>query len=121
MQVQLNTYADYLLKAGSNLIPSDIFNKIPELDSQILVSDPICYVKIVDIFTDDILYICEVAKMEEEIEFFGYQYNPCDNEFRELYFSLSHLVSQIDTILPYNRDESFKPTKLSVLKGSINE
>lgn len=114
MQVQLENYSDYLLKvASANLLPIEIFNQLPELDSQILESDPMVYLKIVDEYTDDILYIIEASKTDDDIELFGYLFNPLNNEMSEVTFDLSSLVNQIDTIMPYKRDESFIPCRLS--------
>ena len=82
MEVQLKTYSDYLLKVSNDsLIPSSVFSQIPELDAQILDSDPTIYAKIFDTFTNDVIYIAEASQLEEEVEFFGFVYNPNDLSF----------------------------------------
>jgi hypothetical protein len=117
MEVQLNTYSDYLLKVSNEmLIPSSVFSQIPELDSQILDSDPTIYAKIFDTFTNDVIYIAEASQLEEEVEFFGFVYNASEGEFTESFMSLSSLVDSKDTIFPYQFDFAFSPVKLSDLK-----
>ena len=117
MEVQLKTYSDYLLKVSNDtLIPSSVFSQIPELDAQILDSDPTIYAKIFDTFTNDVIYIAEASQLEEEVEFFGFVYNPNEGDFKETYLSLSSLVDSKDTVFPYQFDSTFSPVKLSDLK-----
>lgn len=117
MEVQLKTYSDYLLKVSNDsLIPSSVFSQIPDLDSQILESDPVIYAKIFDTFTNDVIYIAEASQFEEEVEFFGFVFNPNEGEYKETYFTLSSLVDSRDTVFPYQFDSAFSPVKLSDLK-----
>lgn len=116
MNIALETYADYIVKQSDKfLIPVSVLDKLPELDSQILESDPIVQCKIEDIFTGDTLYIIEGTKFEEEFELFGYIVN--GSETTPAYFELSSLINQIETIFPYSYDASFVPTRFSELKG----
>ena len=116
MNIALETYADYIVKQSDKfLIPVSVLNKLPELDSQILESDPIVQCKIDDIFTGDTLYIIEGTKFEEEFELFGYIVNK--GETTPAYFDLSSMINQIETIFPYSYDASFVPTRFSELKG----
>lgn len=118
MQEQLSTFSDYLIKkSNESLIPASVLATIPELDSQILESDPIIYAKVNDQFTGDIVYIAEASKHEDDVDLFCFIDNPTEGSFTESYLPLSTLVSQIDTIFPYAFDSSFVPAPLSVCKG----
>ncbi len=94
------------------LLTNELIKILPPLYSTENVKDPIVQCKF---FTPDSSWSWYVLEFDKTNEiFFGYV---CGFE-RELgYFSLAELESVKGTLgLPIERDTSFKPTKLSVIK-----
>lgn len=97
----------------NKLIPNELLKNIPELYEAEEQNDPIAYVKL---FLDGwTWYITEIISMDKNI-CFGYVESPfCSGELG--YFSLEEIKSIKGTLgIGVERDLSFKPTKLSVIK-----
>lgn len=97
----------------SKLIPNTLLEVIPNLYSTEDVKDPICHIKL---FTPDsnwTWYIIETSKEDKNL-CFGYVIG---HESELGYFNLDELENLTGPLgLPIERDTSFTPTLLSVLK-----
>ena len=93
------------------LIPQEIKELIPKLYETEEQNDPIAYVKLfLDAWT---WYITELS-IDNNI-CFGYVISPFESELG--YFSLNEIKSTKGSLgLSVERDLSFKPTKLSIIK-----
>ena len=96
------------------LIPNKLLSDIPDLYTQENVTDPLCRIKL---FTPDsswTWYIIELSKDDNDL-CFGYVMG-LENELG--YFNLSEIEAIKGSLgLPVERDTSFTPTLLSVVKG----
>lgn len=93
------------------LIPQEIKNKIPKLYETEEQNDPIAYVKL---FLDGWTWYITELSIDNNI-CFGYVISPFGAELG--YFSLNEIKSIKGSLgLSLERDLSFKPTKLSIIK-----
>ena len=93
------------------LIPQEIKNKIPKLYETEEQNDPIAYVKL---FLDGWTWYITELSIDNNI-CFGYVISPFGAELG--YFSLNEIKSIKGSLgLSVERDLSFKPTKLSIIK-----
>lgn len=118
MQEQLS-YSNYLV--NKSFIPKDILEQIPSFMSQANDSNPMLYVRIIDDFTGDNLYIAESNQHDDDVDFYGFLFNPLDIEHQDLEFHLSDFVNQEDTLFPYRIDNDFVPVRLSEVIGDNYE
>ena len=98
----------------SNLIPQNLINTIPELYDTQDLKDPICQIKLFLADSSFTWYIIELDRAD-----LNTCYGFVDGLERELgYFSLDELESVRGLFgLKVERDLSFKPTRLSKVKG----
>jgi hypothetical protein len=95
----------------SNLIPKDLLDTIPKLYDTEDIKDPIVHVKL---FLDGWTWYITELSIDEDI-CFGYVVSPFERELG--YFSLNEIQSIKGSLgLEVERDLSFKPTKLSIIK-----
>ena len=93
------------------LIPKELLNQIPKLYETEDEIDPIAYVKL---FIDGWTWYITEFSIDKNI-CFGYVISPFESELG--YFSLNEIKSIKGSLgLGVERDLSFKPTKLSVIK-----
>ena len=93
------------------LIPQEIKELIPKLYETEKQNDPIAYVKL---FLDGWTWYITELSIDNNI-CFGYVISPFESELG--YFSLNEIKSIKGTLgLSVERDLSFKPTKLSIIK-----
>ena len=93
------------------LIPQEIKELIPKLYETEEQNDPIVYVKL---FLDGWTWYITELSIDNNI-CFGYVISPFESELG--YFSLNEIKSIKGTLgLSVERDLSFKPTKLSIIK-----
>jgi hypothetical protein len=98
----------------STLIPKEFSETIPDLYETEESLDPICHVKLFLPSTNWTWYVTEISKQDHNI-CFGYVVG-LENELG--YFSLEELESlQTSLGVSIERDESFKPTPLSMIKA----
>ncbi|NBT88503.1 MAG: hypothetical protein EBT51_09405 [Flavobacteriaceae bacterium] len=118
MQEQL-TYSNYLI--NKSFIPKNILEQIPTALSPSECANPMLYVKIIDDFSGDTLYIAESKQHDDDVDFYGFIFNPLDIEHQDLEFKLSDFVNQEETLFPYRIDNDFVPVRLSEVIGDNNE
>lgn len=96
----------------SELIPKDLLNQIPKLYETEEQNDPIVYFKL---FIDGWIWYITEFSIDKNI-CFGYVISPfCSGELG--YFSLEEIKSIKGSLgIGVERDLSFKPTRLSVIK-----
>ncbi len=93
------------------LIPQEIKELIPKLYETEKQNDPIAYIKL---FLDGWTWYITELSIDNNI-CFGYVISPFESELG--YFSLNEIKSIKGTLgLSVERDLSFKPTKLSIIK-----
>ena len=93
------------------LIPQEIKDLIPKLYETEKQNDPIAYIKL---FLDGWTWYITELSIDNNI-CFGYVISPFESELG--YFSLNEIKSIKGTLgLSVERDLSFKPTKLSIIK-----
>jgi hypothetical protein len=100
----------------NKLIPKNLLNRIPKLYETEEQKDPIAYVKL---FLDGWTWFITEFSMDKNI-CFGYVISPfCSGELG--YFSLDEIRSLQGTLsIGVERDLSFKPTKLSIIKKAAS-
>jgi len=95
----------------NKLIPKNLLNRIPKLYETEEQNNPIAYVKL---FLDDWTWFITEISIDNNI-CFGYVISPFGAELG--YFSLEEIKSIKGTLgIGVERDLSFKPTKLSIIK-----
>ena len=95
----------------NKLIPKNLINRISKLYETEEQNDPIAYVKL---FLDDWTWFITEISIDNNI-CFGYVISPFGAELG--YFSLEEIKSIKGTLgIGVERDLSFKPTKLSIIK-----
>ena len=95
----------------NKLIPKNLLNRIPKLYETEEQNNPIAYVKL---FLDGWTWFITEISMDNNI-CFGYVISPFGAELG--YFSLEEIKSIKGTLgIGVERDLSFKPTKLSIIK-----
>jgi len=95
----------------NKLIPKNLLNRIPKLYETEEQTDPIAYVKL---FIDGWTWFITEISIDNNI-CFGYVISPFGAELG--YFSLEEIKSIKGTLgIGVERDLSFKPTKLSIIK-----
>lgn len=95
------------------LIPKNLLNRIPKLYETEEQIDPIAYVKL---FLDGWTWFITEISIDNNI-CFGYVISPFGAELG--YFSLEEIKSIKGTLgIGVERDLSFKPTRLSKIKGA---
>ncbi len=93
------------------LIPQEIKNKIPKLYETEKQNDPIVYVKL---FLDGWTWYITELSIDNNI-CFGYVISPFESELG--YFSLNEIKSIKGSLgLSVERDISFKPTALAIIR-----
>lgn len=96
------------------LIPHELLHTIPDLYETEETPDPICHVKLFLPGTNWTWYVTELSRQDHNL-CFGYVIG-LESELG--YFSLAELEElQTSVGLAVERDESFKPTLLSVIKN----
>lgn len=96
------------------LIPQVLLHTIPDLYATEDISDPICHVKLFLPSTQWTWYITEISQQNHSL-CFGYVIGH-ENELG--YFSLEELEGLQSSLgISVERDESFQPTPLSVIKA----
>lgn len=97
------------------LIPKELINTIPKLYETEEQTDPIAYVKL---FLDGWTWFITEISIDKNI-CFGYVISPfCSGELG--YFSLEEIKSIQGSLgIGVERDLSFKPTKLSIIKKAF--
>jgi Protein of unknown function (DUF2958) len=94
-----------------DLVPRELRNALPPLDSQEGVSDPIVYARFQSRDTNWIWYVTEGSPQDDDFLFFGLVIGL---EIEWGYFSLSELTeARPPWEFPIERDLHFKPTSLS--------
>ena len=95
----------------NKLIPKNLLNRIPKLYKTEEQNDPVAYIKL---FLDGWTWYITELSIDNNI-CFGYVISPFESELG--YFSLNEIKSIKGTLgLSVERDLSFKPTKLSIIK-----
>ncbi|MGE0052010.1 MAG: DUF2958 domain-containing protein [Arcobacter sp.] len=95
----------------NKLIPKNLLNRIPKLYETEEQNNPIAYVKL---FLDGWTWFITEISIDNNI-CFGYVISPFGTELG--YFSLEEIKSIKGTLgIGVERDLSFKPTKLSIIK-----
>ena len=95
----------------NKLIPKNLLNRIPKLYETEEQNNPIAYVKL---FLDGWTWFITEISIDNDI-CFGYVISPFGAELG--YFSLEEIKSIKGTLgIGVERDLSFKPTKLSIIK-----
>ncbi|EFU69571.1 conserved hypothetical protein [Aliarcobacter butzleri JV22] len=95
----------------NKLIPKNLLNRIPKLYETEEQNNPIAYVKL---FLDGWTWFITEISIDNNI-CFGYVISPFGAELG--YFSLEEIKSIKGTLgIGVERDLSFKPTKLSIIK-----
>ena len=95
----------------NKLIPKNLLNRIPKLYETEEQNNPIAYVKL---FLDGWTWFITEISIDNNI-CFGYVISPFGAELG--YFSLEEIKSINGTLgIGVERDLSFKPTKLSIIK-----
>ncbi|MDP3119819.1 MAG: DUF2958 domain-containing protein [Sulfuricurvum sp.] len=96
------------------LIPQSLLHTIPDLYETEDISDPICHVKLFLPSTQWTWYVTELSKEDYNL-CFGYVIG-LESELG--YFSLEELEGLKSSLgISVERDESFQPTPLSVIKA----
>ena len=97
----------------NKLIPKNLLNRIPKLYETEEQNNPIAYVKL---FLDGWTWFITEISIDNNI-CFGYVISPFGAELG--YFSLEEIKSIKGTLgIGVERDLSFKPTRLSKIKGA---
>ena len=97
-----------------NLIPQELQKTIPKLYETEEQTDPIAHIKL---FIDGWSWFITEISMDKDI-CFGYVISPFGSELG--YISLEELASLIGSLgIGVERDVSFQPTPLSVIKAQI--
>jgi len=97
------------------LLPDNVRQQLPPLYAQEKVKDPIVYAKF---FFPGSHLTWYATEFDGEDEFFGWVYG----DFPEMgYFSLSEMESVQVAGLRTQCDQSFQPTRLSIVKASHGE
>ena len=98
----------------NKLIPKNLLNRIPKLYETEEQNNPIAYVKL---FLDGWTWFITEISIDNNI-CFGYVISPFGAELG--YFSLEEIKSIKGTLgIGVERDLSFKPTKLSIIKKAL--
>ena len=98
----------------NKLIPKKLLNRIPKLYETEEQNNPIAYVKL---FLDGWTWFITEISIDNNI-CFGYVISPFGAELG--YFSLEEIKSIKGTLgIGVERDLSFKPTKLSIIKKAL--
>ena len=93
------------------LIPKELISSIPKLYETEEQTDPIAYIKL---FLENWTWFITEISIDKNI-CFGYVISPFGAELG--YFSLEEIMSiRVSLGLSVERDLSFKPTKLSIIK-----
>ena len=92
------------------LIPKNLLNRIPKLYETEEQNNPIAYVKL---FLDGWTWFITEISIDNNI-CFGYVISPFGAELG--YFSLEEIKTIKGSLVGVERDLSFKPTKLSIIK-----
>ena len=97
----------------NKLIPKNLLNRIPKLYETEDQNNPIAYVKL---FLDGWTWFITEISIDNNI-CFGYVISPFESELG--YFSLEEIKGIKGTLgIGVERDLSFKPTRLSKIKGA---
>lgn len=95
------------------LIPQELLHTIPDLYETEEIANPICYIKLFLPNTHWTWYVTEISKEDHNL-CFGYVIG-LENELS--YFLLEELESLQSSLgISVERDESFNPTPLSIIK-----
>ncbi len=97
----------------STLLPQELLDMIPDLYETEEVPDPICHVKLFLLGTEWTWYVTEISKEDHNL-CFGYVIG-LEKELG--YFSLEELEGLQSSLgILVERDESFAPAPLSIIK-----
>lgn len=100
------------------LIPKEVYEKIPKLYETEEIKDPIVHVKLFIPDNSWVWYITEIS-IDKDI-CFCYVVSPFENEMG--YSSLEEISELRGNLgLKVERDLSFKPTKLSIIKNQYSQ
>lgn len=98
-----------------NLIPKELINSIPKLYETEEQNDPLAYIRL---FIDGWTWFITEISIDKNI-CFGYVISPFGAELG--YFSLEEIKGIKGTLgIGVERDLSFKPTKLSIIKKAAS-